>query len=686
MKPEDMRHLFSRNRLIRTEISTLIGLVLKQPIDYDLPAPVVVEQYTKDTEALLEEIHHAMSAQIWQRLDPAKAADKDFNPFADGAALREPIFYGGESAYSFQYRDFSPKKYGRDDEWLISNKGFSILDARNLVHAISTLKDERAVTTLKAMKGLDRSKWTFLPSHAFSAPEVAARAGLAIETAERILGAFAVPTGALNEGFAALSDFNIANASPLIRTPDGNYLLFHIYSLVEALYESPFYWMGSDKSYVSTAMRNRGLFTEQFAVERLSKVFGPSNVFSNVDVVETKGIKLGEIDVFVTFGNRALVLQAKSKRLTLEARRGNDLQIKDDFKKSIQDSSDQAYRCAALLEEGTHSFRDATGKEIGLPSGLKRIYVLCLIADHYPALSFQARQFLSAAPTPITSPPFVMDVFALDAMTEMLDSPLHLLSYIDRRTGYSSKLMASHELTILSYHLKQNLWLNQEHDLVILDDDISTDLDLAMLVRREGIPGRDTPDGILTRLSRTALGRLVMAIEARAEPALIDLGFTLLTLAEDTVVEISRGIDKIAEQSRSDGKSHDFTAGVSEGSTGLTVHCNDDPIEIAGARLERHCLARKYTQHAQTWFGVCIRPRDQSLRFGVNLEFVWEQSDEMDALTKGMRKVVDLPRLKSAQSSQPDARILVRDGERAAKKKRREKMRAASQKRNRRRK
>jgi hypothetical protein len=241
-------------------------------------------------------------------------------------------------------------------------------------------------------------------------------------------------------------------------------------------------------------------------------------------------------------------------------------------------------------------------------------------------------------------------------------------------------------LTILSYHLKQNLWLNQEHDLVILDDDISTDLDLAMLVRREGIPGRDTPDGILTRLSRTALGRLVMAIEARAEPALIDLGFTLLTLAEDTVVEISRGIDKIAEQSRSDGKSHDFTAGVSEGSTGLTVHCNDDPIEIAGARLERHCLARKYTQHAQTWFGVCIRPRDQSLRFGVNLEFVWEQSDEMDALTKGMRKVVDLPRLKSAQSSQPDARILVRDGERAAKKKRREKMRAASQKRNRRRK
>ena len=47
------------------------------------------------------------------------------------------------------------------------------------------------------------------------------------------------------------------------------------------------------------------------------------------------------------------------------------------------------------------------------------------------------------------SPPFVMDVFALDAITEMLNSPLQLLSYIDRRTGYTEKLMASHELTIL---------------------------------------------------------------------------------------------------------------------------------------------------------------------------------------------------------------------------------------------
>ena len=104
MKPEDMQHLFSEARLIRTEISTLIGLLLRNEIDYILPAANVLQQYLEKTEALLEEIHRSMSAPMFAWLDPKKLGD-GFNPVTSGEALREPIFYGGESAYSFQYRD-----------------------------------------------------------------------------------------------------------------------------------------------------------------------------------------------------------------------------------------------------------------------------------------------------------------------------------------------------------------------------------------------------------------------------------------------------------------------------------------------------------------------------------------------------------------------------------------------------
>ena len=153
MKAKDMQHLFSKSRLIRTETSTLIGLMLKSQIDYTLPAPQVLEKYVESTETLLEEIHQAMSASFSQDMDPAKIAEEDLNPFTSGATLRERIFYGGESAYSFQYRDFSPAKYANDDPWLIANKGFSIHDARNVVFAVSHLQDEKAINILRAMHG-----------------------------------------------------------------------------------------------------------------------------------------------------------------------------------------------------------------------------------------------------------------------------------------------------------------------------------------------------------------------------------------------------------------------------------------------------------------------------------------------------------------------------------------------------
>jgi len=298
-----------------------------------------------------------------------------------------------------------------------------------------------------------------------------------------------------------------------------------------------------------------------------------------------------------------------------------------------------------MLGDTKYTLRDGASQEIAIPMPIKDVYVLCVVSDHYPALSFQARQFLQFPSIAGVSPPFVLDVFTLDAMTEMLETPLQLLSYVDRRTKYSDKLMASHELTILSYHLKQNLWLSEEHNMVMLHDDISTDLDLAMLARREGIPAKRTPDGILTRFAATALGRFVKEIEARPDPGTIDLGFMLLTLGEKIVVEVSKGIEELAKQGRADGKSHDLTIGLGKGGTGFTVHCNNDPIEIAGPGLEKHCHARKYTERAQTWFGVCVKPNDTSLRFGLNLDYAWKRNDEMDALTGSMAKLGGLSTL-----------------------------------------
>lgn len=451
VRPEDVLQQFSMERLVRTEISTLIGLACKKEIDEALPSPDVMQDYISRTDNLLQELHHSMMPPMEEIFDPNRIKDDSYNPFNTGALLREAIFYGGESAYHFQYRDLSEDKYREDNNWLIENKGYSLEQAISVVTAIQGLQNDKVNYVLGSLIEKHPNEWTMLDAYTFSLEEIVGKDELDIETTKNVIESFVSPIG--QEGFKTLDDFNPTNAYPIIKLQEEEYLLFQNYSLVEALYETPFFWFNSDPAYKSIAMRHRGEFTEEFSSKRLKCVFGESRVFQNVDVIDSKKNKAGEIDVLVVFANRAIVLQAKSKKLTITARKGNDLSLRDDFKKAVQDAYDQAFSCSKYLTDIHYKLVDEQGNEIVINRELKEIYPFCVVSDHYPALSIQARQFLEQNPTDVIKPAFVMDVFFLDVVTEMLRSPLHFLSYINRRALYGDKIMSTHELTILSYHL-----------------------------------------------------------------------------------------------------------------------------------------------------------------------------------------------------------------------------------------
>ena len=103
LRAEDMQHLYSRSRLIRTEISTLIGLMARAGGDLAAPPPSNVDELIKQTDFLMEELHRSMGAPVFEGLVGAlKAGEAPSNPWDSGSAMREPIFYGGEGAFSFQ--------------------------------------------------------------------------------------------------------------------------------------------------------------------------------------------------------------------------------------------------------------------------------------------------------------------------------------------------------------------------------------------------------------------------------------------------------------------------------------------------------------------------------------------------------------------------------------------------------
>jgi hypothetical protein len=173
-----------------------------------------------------------------------------------------------------------------------------------------------------------------------------------------------------------LSDFNIADAFPILMIGT-DFVLLQWYSLAQSLYESPFFWIESDRQYAPSASANRGHFTERFCRERLESVFGQARVHQNVRISESKSTMAGEIDVLVFFGDRAIIVQAKSKRLTLEARKGSDLRIRDDFAKGVQAAYDQGLACAQRLAERKCKLVSPDGANF-YPLDVSRRFTFCV--------------------------------------------------------------------------------------------------------------------------------------------------------------------------------------------------------------------------------------------------------------------------------------------------------------------
>ncbi|MBU9813375.1 SEC-C domain-containing protein, partial [Rahnella sp. C60] len=271
-------------------------------------------------------------------------------------------------------------------------------------------------------------------------------------------------------------------------------------------------------------------------------------------------------------------------------------------------------------------------KKIKLISRVSKCYIVPIISENYPALNFQILQYLKITKTDNIPPPFIMDVFLLDVLTEFLRTPLYFLSYIDRRSFYSDKVFSSHELTVFSLHLKQNLWVDDECDMFMLEDDICADLDIAMLVRRKGITGKGTPDGILTMYQEGFINKLIKSLETENHKLAVDLGFLILSLGGEAIENINLIARQTVCLSSIDKKHHDFSTMI--GDVGFTVHSNYYDKNTAERQLHTHCVKRKYITKLKKWIGIHVSPEKFRVNYGVMLDFDWTYSDKMERSIK----------------------------------------------------
>ncbi|MGC7974484.1 hypothetical protein ACP3WV_23080, partial [Salmonella enterica] len=77
MDSQALADSYAPGRTVRTEFSTLIGLLIRQSINLSEPTPVEIQALFDRTNALLKELHERLGRPMWDSIiETAKAAQK----------------------------------------------------------------------------------------------------------------------------------------------------------------------------------------------------------------------------------------------------------------------------------------------------------------------------------------------------------------------------------------------------------------------------------------------------------------------------------------------------------------------------------------------------------------------------------------------------------------------------------
>jgi hypothetical protein len=211
IQESDMEHLFSPNRIIRTELSTLAGLMVKGNISLDCPSSDEFNRLVDKTDELIKELHDVFRLPL--SVEDTKSGLK--GALQKKSFYREAFFYSGEPAYYFQFRDLAHLKYANDNLWFEKSKSYSVYDTEPVIKSICSIYQSKIsnISDIFTDSGIDSEK--LLGLFTFTVEEVANKSGLNTTIVDKVISSFSLECPC-NAVFVELNDFNEYNATPLI--------------------------------------------------------------------------------------------------------------------------------------------------------------------------------------------------------------------------------------------------------------------------------------------------------------------------------------------------------------------------------------------------------------------------------------------------------------------------------------
>jgi hypothetical protein len=602
---------WSTSKLNKPELMLLVGLAVQstsERIHTEIGDP---ETFMRDADKLLREMQTGIwaDAQVSIPSDPRKVKDPSemIIPLA-----REAIYYGPESFYLHQFPRFIRERYRQDVEWLLWNKGISIRPMIEIATFISEyVTRQMSVLDAERRNGVEIS--TGDRTSSFLIPISVLRKKFKGK-ADSYLQLFAMDVTGGNLDFSDPFALNEVMVKPVLQIGDNLYVP-NQYRVFEALYDGPFFWMMCDEEYKDTASINRGRYLERTAAALLGSVFGAENVYENVTLYLGDGKdKAGEIDVLVKYGEFLIVVQAKSKRITMKARAGDRQSLQTDFSRAVQDAYKQALSCAKLLRNGAKCLK-SDGTELQFHR-ITRTFPMVLLSDPFPAIAMLSRSLLERDGQ---IAPIIWDVSTLDCAIRLLPDPIDLIFFLKSRSDLFDRALAESEHCYLGFHISHKLALGDDVGALVIGRDFSGPVDDFMLPFDVGAEGQ-RPLGILEKIDLPIVTDLIRALKEKG-PELAAVVVDLYDFSSTMLLDLSKQISQTRAAVASGMALKAFT--VPTGAGGLTYVVVDNLSEASEEAARAIGRMRKYRAKATHWYLIldCIQTDQPIDRLGA---FVWE--------------------------------------------------------------
>ncbi|EKY03042.1 SEC-C metal-binding domain-containing protein [Neisseria sp. 23W00296] len=650
----------NRKKLNRNELNTLLALVVQNNPNFfydQVPQQEKSDEYSTRAYKLLEDFHKIFQEKsiinIMEKFSNLKVngdlqlKQQESDWFLNENNIREAVFYSGDGAYDFQYQDLGCLKYINDNKWFIENKGFSVEYAHFFIEAIFHINHKKIHNAINSeqtvsIQSFIYTKKDFIDLFETYKKENYLPTDFLIDKIISFISAFSFKLDNLEDldKFQSFDDFNPLVAFPFIKLSEDKFLLLDLYTLSQAFYETPFFWLSSDNKYNNLASKNRGEFTENMVYSIFCDVFGKENVWLNVDLYSKSGLnhskkdRIGEIDILVNIHGYSLVFQAKSKKLTINARKGNIQQIDNDFSKAIQHAYNQAFECSKILLGNDYIAR-IEGEIVKLPE-TDFCIPICVLSEHFPALTMQIRWLLKENQHEKIASALVFDVFLLDLMYKTLNTPLEFIHFISVLSNVREIFLANTQIDLLAVHLSRNLLCSEDADMFYLDNGLSADLDLFLLNKRRNIITHTDRNEIPSlscwfKFKDTYWWQLFAFCSQLDIKEKFKFGLELLQLSGEFIEQYnSIVLDRINKLKLNTNQIiSDFTMFLSN-NHGLTVYVHNSPFitEEVKEQIYEHANLRKYHAKSNLWFALIISTKGVVKYIDI-LDSEWVFNDEM---------------------------------------------------------